>query len=411
LSLSKAPGVLYIAYWGAAEPLGQSLVVPAVKQLAARGIRLTLVTFEKPADFANRKLMRSVRNDLEAAGVRWIPLRYHKTPRIPATAWDVIHGWSRALLAALPSAPDIVHGRTFVGGFIGMIVAQTLRSRFVYHAEGFYAEEQADGGFWTRDSRTHRVVTAVDRAMYGRAHGLVVLSSRARAVVEQRVEVRRRGTPVVVVPSCVDLKRFEFVCPKDAQPIDPIRFVYAGSIGGRYDFQQAGRFVAAANRLREARLHVLTRSDPALVATLLAQQQLSSRLWSCEAATPDEMPARLRQHHVGLIFLKEGPSTVGGSPTKVGEYWACGLPIVTTRAVSDLDDIVSRDRVGVVLRGHTDEDHQHAFRELLALLNDRELPQRCRRAAESHYALAPSMERLRALYDALLEKDEGRCRT
>jgi glycosyltransferase involved in cell wall biosynthesis len=408
--LSKTPSVLYIAYWGAAEPLGQSLVVPAVKQLGVRGVGLTLVTFEKRADFVNREQMRSIRNDLASAGVRWEPLRYHKAPRIPATAWDVIHGWSRALLAALPSAPDIVHGRTFVGGFIGMIAAQTLRSRFVYHAEGFYAEEQADGGFWTRDSRTHRVVTAVDRAMYARAHGLVVLSNRARATVEQRVEVRDRGTPVVVVPSCVDLERFECARPHDAQPIDPIRFVYAGSIGGRYDFQQAGRFVAVASQLREARLHVLTRSDPALVGSLLAKERLSSHQWTCEATTPAEMPARLRQHHVGLMFLKEGPSTIGGSPTKVGEYWACGLPIVTTRAVSDLDDIVSRERVGVVLQGDTEEDHRHAFRELVALLDDPELPQRCRRAAEAHYALAPSVERLRALYDALLEKDRGRCR-
>ena len=49
---AEGPSVLYISYWGAAEPLGQSLVLPAVLRLADLGVALTLVTFDKPADFA-----------------------------------------------------------------------------------------------------------------------------------------------------------------------------------------------------------------------------------------------------------------------------------------------------------------------------------------------------------------------
>ena len=42
--------VLYIVYWGALEPLGRALVVPSVSRLAELGARMTLVTFEKPAE-------------------------------------------------------------------------------------------------------------------------------------------------------------------------------------------------------------------------------------------------------------------------------------------------------------------------------------------------------------------------
>jgi glycosyltransferase involved in cell wall biosynthesis len=353
--------------------------------------------------------MHSIRKDLESAGVGWHSLRYHKTPRIPATAWDVAHGWSRSIRAALSSRPDIVHGRTYIGGLIGMIVARTLRSRFTYHNEGFYADEQADGGFWTRESRTYRVVSALDRAMYARADGLVVLSHRAQAAVEARGEVRPRRPPVVVVPSCVDMERFRLASPRSAPALGPVRFVYTGTVGARYELHRAGRFVAVANELRQARLDVLTRADPPFVASLLTQGQLAADRWSCEAVRPDEMPERLRQYDVGLMFLREGPSSFGCSPTKVGEYWACGLPVLTTRGISDLDDIVADERVGVVLPGHADEDYRQAFRELLALLDDPELPQRCRRAAERHYSLSSSVERLGAFYDAVLEA--GRVRT
>src|SRR5262249_47333261 len=80
--------VLYIVYWGALEPLGQALVLPAVKRLSELGARITLVTFEKPADAADAGEVARVREQLVATGVRWRPLTYHKRPKLPATAFD-----------------------------------------------------------------------------------------------------------------------------------------------------------------------------------------------------------------------------------------------------------------------------------------------------------------------------------
>ena len=62
--------VLYVVYWGAAEPLGQSLVLPAVRKLADLGAELTLVTFEKPDDLARLEEMARIRASLNKHGVR-----------------------------------------------------------------------------------------------------------------------------------------------------------------------------------------------------------------------------------------------------------------------------------------------------------------------------------------------------
>jgi hypothetical protein len=77
------------------------------------------------------------------------------------------------------------------------------------------------------------------------------------------------------------------------------------------------------------------------------------------------------------------------------------LPVITTPNVSDTDDIIERERVGVIVRGHGDADYERAIDELLVLLKDPELGQRCRRAAEGHYALDPACERQYALYSRL----------
>jgi glycosyltransferase involved in cell wall biosynthesis len=114
------------------------------------------------------------------------------------------------------------------------------------------------------------------------------------------------------------------------------------------------------------------------------------------------MPAELRRHDVGLFFLARGTSEHGCSPTKIGEYWACGLPVVTTPNVSDTDEIILRERVGVVVRDHSEPEYRRAIAELRALLADPDLSRRCRAAAEKHYALRPAVERQLALYRDLL---------
>jgi len=398
------PHVLYVVYWGAGEPLGRSLVLPAVRRLATRGVRLTLVTFDKPADADDRPAMAAIGSELARAGVQWVPLRYHKRPRLPATGWDVFHGWSRSILTALHGRPDVVHARTFVGGMIGRLVASTLRTPFIYHNEGFYPDEQVDGGFWAVGSPMHRATRRIESLLYDSADGLIVLSHRARAVLESRPAVSRRATPVVVVPSCVDLDAFR---PGRVRPPGgPLRFVYVGAVGGRYRLDDAARFVAAARAGAAAELTVLSRAEPGLVAAMIEEGGLPRQAWSLRSVAHHDMPSALEPQDVGLFFLARGSSEHGCSPTKVGEYWATGRPVVTTPNVSDLDDIITRHRVGVVVDGRTEAHYQEAFQRLRHLLEDPALPTRCRAAAEEHYALAPACERQLDLYDRLIVQGE-----
>jgi glycosyltransferase involved in cell wall biosynthesis len=116
------------------------------------------------------------------------------------------------------------------------------------------------------------------------------------------------------------------------------------------------------------------------------------------------MPEQLAQQHAGLFFLTQGLSEHGCSPTKIGEYWAMGLPVITTPNVSDTDDIIGRLRVGVIVREHSDNEYRRAGEELRSLLNDPELSQRCRQAAEAQYALEPACERQFDLYSRLLSR-------
>jgi len=286
---------------------------------------------------------------------------------------------------------------------VGMALSPLLGAPLVYHNEGFYPDEQVDGGVWRQGSPPHRIARALEQQLYAHADGIIVLSDRARHIVEASSATRGYATPVVTVPSCVDLDRFQRPEGLSPPPLsDVLHLVYVGSVGGRYLFDAVARFAAVAcGEFGSVRLRVLTRTSPDVVHRL-CQSHLPRDTWSVGAVPHAAMPAELARQHAGLFFLRRGLSEHGCSPTKIGEYWALGLPVVSTPNVSDTDEIIRREGVGVIVRDHTEREYRRAGSQLRELLGDPALSRRCRQAAERHYDLTLACERQMTLYHEVL---------
>lgn len=395
--------VLYLVYWGAAEPLGRSLVVPSVERLSRAGVDVRLITFEKASDLAQPDGMAELRARLAAAHVGWRPLRYHKRPKWPATAFDVVAGAGAGVASGLRRRVDVVHARTFTAGPIGLAVSRVLRARFVFHNEGFYPDEQVDAGVWREGGLPHRLTAAVERRLYASADAIVTLSERARAAVLALPQPARER-PVVVAPSAVDLERFRPATRPAWSPGEELRLAYVGNAGGRYPLDTMARFVAVLKRrVTRLRFVVLSQTDASDVRRLLSAGGVDPAHAEIGRVSHEAVPERLRDCHVGLSLRKVGLSGLACSPTKTGEYWASGLALVTSAGVGDNADVVERERVGVVVADDSTQALERAADALLALLQDAGLPARCRRAAETHYDLGAAVERQLAAYRRILE--------
>lgn len=397
--------ILYITYWGVLDQHRQSSIIPRVKKLTQMGVNLTLMTFEKLEDFKKKDEINRVRDLFVEYKIDWISLQYHKTPKVPATLFDIANGIARGLQKRLSKRYDIVHARTFVGGLIGLCLAPLIRAKLIYHNEGFYSDEQVDGGVWSKDSLSYQIANRLEKFMNSRADGITVISSRAKEIVGNYPTVKRKGTPIIFTPACVDLEWFKVPEKKPDFSPEEIKFVYVGSVGRRYLLNKISRFIAVARKIsKNATLQIFSKADAELVNKMMAESELPLDKWKLEAVSHVEIPAKLANYQAGLFFLTQGISEHGCSPKKVSEYWAVGIPVVMTPNISDIDSLVRREKVGVIVKEHTEKAYSEAFLELEELLRDPEIASRCRKTAKNYYALAPACEKQLALYRRLIQK-------
>ena len=203
-------------------------------------------------------------------------------------------------------------------------------------------------------------------------------------------------------PSCVDLNHF---CPEENQSEKENDIVYLGSIGGRYDLASIGRFMhTATTGQSELRLDIVSKTPRQLVVDELKETGLNEDKWHLEAIDYSKVPQRLAKSVAGIHFLKKGIAEFAGSPTKIGEYWAMGLPVIVTSMLGDADSIAEEERVGVVVREHNDAEYRRAFVELEQLLSDKDTSARCRNAAERHYGLEAACATQFSVYEKLVSE-------
>ena len=390
--------MLYVSYDGMLEPLGQSQVLPYLRGLAERGARIWLLSFEKPADRADRSRMAALRADLDARGIHWTAMTYHKRPSVLATAFDVAAGCLRANALVARNGITAVHARSYVPALIAWIIKRARGLRFIFDMRGFWPDERVDGGLWPADGAVYRVAKWFERRFLRDADEIVTLTIRARGTVERWPGVS--SPKVTVIPTCADLSRYR--PPAIAPSVDdgPV-VVYSGSIGTWYMLDEMFAFVEVAReRFPRAAFLLLTRNrteaDAAVDRSSLPRDRVT-----IAGAAPDQVPGWLLRGHVGLAFYKPGFARQATCPTKIAEYLGTGLPVVVNDAVGDVQEVIAGNRVGIVLSTFSREAYREAVDRLADLWADPGLAARCREVAETYFSLDLGVTRYWEIYERI----------
>ena len=209
----KGRRVLFISYNGMLDPLGQSQVIPYLRELSrAEGVSFTLLSFERPAAFTpeGAKACEGLARDLGRDGIEWHRLRYHRRPSLPATAYDVFAGVRYARRLVRRNGIEMVHARSHVPAAMALRLKREFGVPLIFDVRGLLAEEYADAGHWREGEFKYRLTKRMERRAFRAADGVVTLTEAIWPVIREWPGLRGRVVAHAVVPCCADLGRFRF---------------------------------------------------------------------------------------------------------------------------------------------------------------------------------------------------------
>jgi glycosyltransferase involved in cell wall biosynthesis len=350
--------ILYITYDGLTDPLGQSQILAYLKRLSDAGNQIYIVSFEKKELF--QKEENTIREVITRHGLHWTILWYTKKPPVLSTVLDINKGYRTCKALHQQHGFQIVHCRGYIAAIIGQKLQRNFGLKFIFDMRGWWADEKKESGFWDKKiyQPVYNYFKKLERQFFTRCDYTVSLTHKGKEEIIRQYGIAPEK--IGVIPTCVD---FEIFKPFNAATRQRIRkelgiresekvFIYSGSVGGNYD---PVTLVAMFKTYRQ--IH------PDSFLLILSKDKLDDRLKAFfESEKIDRMAVLnspftavtnyLQASDIGFVYYKMSFSTIGRSPTKIGEYWASGIPVISFKGIGDLDVILQNySGSGILLSG------------------------------------------------------------
>jgi glycosyltransferase involved in cell wall biosynthesis len=383
--------------------------MPYLAGLSSKGAKVMLLSFEKKDYLSDARRVDETRRFMEANGIKWLGLRYHKRPTVPATAFDIMNGLTKAFFIAKKGRVSVIHARSYIPALIALILRRFLKVKYIFDMRGLWADERVDGNIWPRNGLLYKFAKRCEKSLILNADKITVLTNRVKDEIQGFDYLKDRKLDIEVIPTCVDLDLFR-VREKDDELSEQMGlkgrfvFVYTGSIGTWYMLDKMIDFFKTAKQIiKNARFLFLTQYGR-LVDERMRAKEVCRDDYCVKSLFYDEVPRYLSLADASIFFIKPSYSKKSSCPTKLAESLACGLPALINSGIGDTDDIITARKVGVCINDFSEDDYNAAAEGILHLLSDSGIKDRCRRAAEEYFSLREGVERYWRVYREAVHK-------
>ncbi len=398
---------LYLSYDGLMEQLGQSQVLPYLRGLA-RGRPIILITYEKSIDLDDRQRRSCFAAVARDAGIRWIPLRYHRKPSTIATAYDLAIGFVVCAYLFSTLQIQIVHARGYVVSVIALLLKRIFGVRFIFDMRGFWVDQRVELGLWREGSVILRLARWLEAKFLQQADVVFALSSAAVLEMKQWPAVIGRSVQFEVVTTCTDLDLFKPQPDRtEALANKPLTLGYVGNAGRGYQFDPVIEMYLAIRRLMpEARLKIVNRNDHELIKEKLRARGVNIGTIELIACDYQEVPAEIWEMDLGLFFYEWRKTHASSVPTRMGEFLACGVPCVSDVSGAGIVDILEKEGVGIALRALDEASIEDAAFKAIRLATSYQIKNKCIDVAHRYFSLEAGVatyERIYCMLEGTLE--------
>lgn len=321
-----------------------SLFFPTFAALRSRGIFVDTLQMT----WADEPRVQATRAAAQRLGLGYHVLHVDAATRKTRFPLNVYRFSKETIRLVRELHADVLMPRAIVPAAAAFLARFSLKNvRLVWDADGLPADERVDFAGWSKYGLPYLGMRAIERWMASRADKVMVRTENAKDILTARGGVGFDADRVVVVPNGRDERTYI----QDSEARDSIRklldvgtssplLISVGSQGPQYLTDQQ---IALIKGVLESRLDakaVLLTAANELVFDALKRHGVDETRVRIQRVPASEVPRWLSAADVGIALRKSSFSQQAVSPLKVGEYLLCGLPVVATLGVGDLDRIL-----------------------------------------------------------------------
>ena len=364
----------YITVDSISEGVGSSQIKPLMRNLSKAGLKINLITFEKLQPTSETK------DFFTELGVDW--------SFEPFGSHGIAGGTARLnkLRTSIPTT-NLIHARSDIPAVAGVMSG---KAPVLWDVRSLWADQKVMIQGDSRNRFLYRTYRQLESVAASKSLGM---SSLTKAVVPI-LELRNGRLPTLrtVVPTSVDLERFKMssVMPNKA------RALFSGTYNDYYDLELSAAFIKELRKLVSLEVNWARPQES-------KRNNLDVEEDSTFIANQSDMARIIPDYSFGMSICKldAGDSLTAAVPTKIGEFLACGRPIVVNRGLGDMDEMLNEFNAGIILDGDS-KNLKESATKLVNLLNDSQTPQRCRFLAEKYFSMEDGTNKYLSLYERMI---------
>jgi glycosyltransferase involved in cell wall biosynthesis len=348
--MPKRTNVLFVTWDGPQVNYLESLFLPIFKMLAERGCAFHVVQFT----WADKQQRSTLAKIFEEQGCSYSAVPVLRWPVAVGSLVTAFWGGWYVRRAVRDLGIEIVMPRSTLPALAaGLALRRYPDVSLLFDADGLPHDERVDFGGWSPEGIAYRLLRDLEALAVRRADAVLTRSRKAIDILIARVGPGVDPAKFHVVTNGRDEKLFRPALKDERRTVRhdlgiedtaPV-LAYVGSMGAQYCVREMLEFFKFVRHKRmDARLLLLTGAPDLADRYLSEYEDLRS---SCHITRlpPGEVPRFLGACDLGLALRRPSFSMQAVAPIKLGEYLLCGLPVLATRTVGNIDQLVT-DQVG-----------------------------------------------------------------
>ncbi len=402
--------VLFISYDGMTDPLGQSQVIPYLRELTKQGYQFTLLSVEKKQRL--KESGTAVKQMLTEMGIECETLLFTTQPPFLSKIYDQQQLNATAIRLHKEKKFDMIHCRSYVAAAAGLKLLHRFGVPFLFDMRGFWVDERVDSGHWKIKNPLYRFLynryKKKEEKYFSKAAHIISLTEKGKEELIKAYAVP--AEKITVIPCCADLDHFDYHKIKEdaRQNVKKLLGVntnnkilsYLGSLGGWYMTDEMLDFFAVMKKtIPEAKFLFITKDNREQIISKAVSRGINENDILVQPATRNEVPLYLSVSDWSIFFIKDVYSKKASSPTKQGEIMGMGIPLICND-IGDTGSIVTESEAGILVKDFSQPTYEKVTSQLENLLqHNKEIS---RASAYKYYDLQNGVASYKKVYRQLI---------